>query len=68
MSTEPKAQSQSKWDDRFMSLARHIAEWSKDRSRKTGCVIVGPNREIPDTTASLVDWNVVEGEGPGNAK
>jgi dCMP deaminase len=28
------------WDDRFMELARHISLWSKDKSRKVGCVIV----------------------------
>jgi len=37
------------WDDRFMGLAREVASWSKDRSRKVGCVIVGPNREIRAT-------------------
>ena len=26
-----------------MDLARHIASWSKDRSRKVGCVVVGPH-------------------------
>ena len=36
----------SDWDERFMGLARNIATWSKDRSRKVGCVIVGPAREI----------------------
>ncbi len=34
------------WDSRFMNLARHIATWSKDRSRQVGCVIVGPDNEI----------------------
>jgi dCMP deaminase len=34
------------WDQRFMDLALHIAEWSKDRSTKVGCVIVGPQNEI----------------------
>jgi len=34
------------WDSRFMGLALHVAEWSKDRSRKVGCVIVGPSNEI----------------------
>lgn len=34
------------WDERFMGLARQIATWSKDRSRKVGCVIVGERREI----------------------
>ena len=36
----------SKWDERFMDLARHVATWSKDRSRKVGAVIVGPNHEV----------------------
>jgi len=34
------------WDERFMNLARHIAEWSKDRSTKVGAVIVGPFNEV----------------------
>lgn len=34
------------WNARFMDLAKEVASWSKDRSRKVGCVIVGPNREI----------------------
>jgi dCMP deaminase len=34
------------WDERFMNLARHIAEWSKDRSTKVGAVIVGPSNEV----------------------
>src|ERR1700719_2153770 len=34
------------WDERFFNLARHVGEWSKDRSRKVGCVIVGPYHEI----------------------
>jgi dCMP deaminase len=37
------------WDSRFMELARHIAGWSKDRSRGVGCVIVGPDNEIRAT-------------------
>lgn len=37
---------QIKWDERFMQMAVQVASWSKDRSRKVGCVIVGPNREI----------------------
>ena len=32
-----------------MRLALDIADWSKDRSRKVGCVIVGPNKEIRST-------------------
>ena len=34
------------WDERFLELAKLVATWSKDRSRKVGCVIVGPNREV----------------------
>lgn len=37
------------WDSRFLLLARHIAEWSKDPSTKVGCVVVGPDREIRST-------------------
>ncbi len=37
------------WDHRFMELARHIGQWSKDRSFGVGCVIVGPDREIRST-------------------
>jgi dCMP deaminase len=35
-----------KWDARFMALAQHIGTWSQDRSRKVGCVIVGPGNDI----------------------
>lgn len=38
-----------KWDKRFLELAFHISTWSKDRGRKVGCVIVGPNKEIRST-------------------
>ena len=37
------------WDIRFMDLAKHIGKWSKDRSTKVGCVIVGPHDEIRST-------------------
>ena len=43
--TEPNL----KWDRRFIELARHIAQWSKDPSTKVGCVVVGPDREIRST-------------------
>ncbi len=39
----------SKWDTRFIELARHLASWSKDPSTKVGCVVVGPDREIRST-------------------
>lgn len=38
-----------KWDRRFVELARHIAEWSKDPSTRVGCVAVGSDREILST-------------------
>ncbi|MBK29338.1 MAG: hypothetical protein CMB49_01330 [Euryarchaeota archaeon] len=39
----------SKWDFRFLELARHISEWSKDPSTKVGCVVVGEDREVRST-------------------
>ena len=38
-----------KWDQRFIELAKHIANWSKDPSTKVGCVVVGEDREIRST-------------------
>lgn len=37
------------WDVRFMDLAKEIGEWSKDRNRGVGCLIVGPKNEIRAT-------------------
>lgn len=37
------------WDKKFMDLAAHVATWSKDPSRKVGCVIVGPDHEVIST-------------------
>lgn len=34
------------WDSRFLSLAAHVATWSKDPSTKCGAVIVRPDRTI----------------------
>ncbi len=34
------------WDGRFMRLALHVAEWSKDRSTKVGAVIAGQENEV----------------------
>src|SRR5690242_7044614 len=36
----------TKWDQRFMELAKLIATWSKDRSTKVGCVVVGTDNEV----------------------
>ena len=38
-----------KWDKRFLGLAEHIAQWSKDPSTKVGAVIVKPDRTIVST-------------------
>jgi dCMP deaminase len=35
-----------KWDDRFLDLARFIAQWSKDPSTKVGAVIVDDLRRV----------------------
>jgi dCMP deaminase len=35
-----------KWHRRFLELAKHIAQWSKDPSTKTGAVIVDPFRRV----------------------
>lgn len=37
---------QEKWDRRFLELAKHISEWSKDPSTRVGAVIVDPNRIV----------------------
>lgn len=40
------AASRAKWDRRFMSLADHVAQWSKDPSTKVGACIAAPDRTI----------------------
>jgi dCMP deaminase len=40
---------QEEWDRRFLAIAAETASWSKDRARKVGAVIVGPNKEIRST-------------------
>jgi dCMP deaminase len=34
----------NKWDERFLDLAAHVAQWSKDPSTKVGAVLVSPDR------------------------
>lgn len=36
----------SKWDRRYIELAKHISQWSKDPSRKIGAVAVGRTGEV----------------------
>jgi dCMP deaminase len=50
------------WDSRFMRLALHIAEWSKDRSTKVGCVIVGPANEVRAIGYNGFPRNINDGE------
>lgn len=35
-----------KWDVRFLELARHVAQWSKDPSTKCGAVVVDDTRRV----------------------
>jgi len=35
-----------KWDRRFLRLAAHVAEWSKDPSTKVGCILVDDDRRV----------------------
>lgn len=37
---------EAKWDRRFIDMAKHVAEWSKDPSTKIGAVIVDDLRRI----------------------
>src|SRR5262245_24679881 len=37
------------WDRKFMQLAEQLATWSRDRSRRVGCIVVGGNNEIRST-------------------
>ncbi len=41
-----KYNTDSKWDIRFMELAKHIASWSKDPSTQVGAVIIDRNHRI----------------------
>jgi dCMP deaminase len=36
----------SKWDQRFIDLARFVSDWSKDPSTKVGAVLVRPDRTV----------------------
>ena len=35
-----------KWDNRWLDLADHISQWSKDQSTKVGCVVVGKANQV----------------------
>ena len=36
----------SKWSERFMAMAEHVATWSKDPSTQVGCVIVDKQNRV----------------------
>lgn len=36
----------NKWDKRFVLLAKHVSEWSRDPSTKVGAVIVRPDKTV----------------------
>jgi dCMP deaminase len=40
------AQDQLKWDNRYLSLAKHVSDWSKDPGTKVGAVITKTNRVV----------------------
>lgn len=46
---DKKAITFTKWDDRFLQLAKLISTWSKDPSTKCGAVIVRPDKTIVST-------------------
>lgn len=35
-----------KWDNRYLDLAKSVAQWSKDPSRKIGAVIIGNKGQV----------------------
>lgn len=38
-----------KWQERFLGLARSIAQWSKDPTTKVGAVAIAPSKQILET-------------------
>ena len=41
--------SNTNWDIKYMGLAKHVSDWSKDRNTKVGAVIVNPSNRIVST-------------------
>lgn len=54
--------SSEKWDNRFLDLCDHVASWSKDLSRKVGCVLVGDQREVLSTGYNGLPRGADDGE------
>ncbi len=36
----------TKWDERYLRLAREVSTWSKDPSKKIGCIAVGSRGQV----------------------
>ena len=43
---EPYVKVSNKWNDRYLALAKQVAEWSKEPSRNIGAVAVGDKGQI----------------------
>jgi dCMP deaminase len=50
------------WDRRFLTLTAQVGSWSKDRSAKAGCVIVGEDRLIRSTGFNGFPRNIDDDE------
>ena len=57
-----KRSSSELWDERFLALAAQIGRWSKDRSAKAGCLIVGEDRLIRSTGFNGFPRNIDDDE------
>lgn len=53
----------SKWDTRFLSLAEHIAGWSKDPSTRVGAVIVDNDNRVVSIGYNGFAQGVVDAHG-----
>jgi dCMP deaminase len=50
------------WDERFIELAAHVAEWSKDPSTQVGCVIARPDRTVASVGYNGFPRGVIDSE------
>jgi len=52
----------NKWDYRYLALADHISQWSKDPSRKIGAVAIGPQGQVLSQGYNGFPRGIVDGE------
>jgi len=52
----------SKWDRRFLDLADHVSQWSKDPSTKVGAVIVDEKKRVVSVGYNGFPRGVVDDE------